>query len=112
MVFIPKGGNDYCGTGLVDVLWKVVIVIINCRLSTTIYFHEVLHEFWEVRGMGTTSIEAKLLQQLTDMREGVLYAIFLDLKKVYESLGRDIYLEILEIYGLVPRDLCLVCTYW
>ena len=32
VVVIPKGGGDYCGIGLVEVLWKAVEVIINHRL--------------------------------------------------------------------------------
>ena len=43
VVLIPKGGGDYRGIGLLEVMWKVVTVIINCCLVTTISFNDVIH---------------------------------------------------------------------
>ena len=34
VVLIPKGKGDYRGIGLVEVLWKVVAVILNRRLTS------------------------------------------------------------------------------
>ena len=34
VVLIPKGKGDYRGIGLVEVMWKVVAVILNCRLTS------------------------------------------------------------------------------
>ena len=56
-------------------------VILHCRLTAGIKQHDALHGFWEGRGTGTATLEAKLLQQLAAMREEVLYVIFLDLTK-------------------------------
>ena len=39
--------------------------------------------------MGTTAFEAKLLKQLTTMRELVLFEVFLDLHKAYDALDWD-----------------------
>ena len=69
-------------------LWKVVTVILNCRFTASITIHNILHGFRAGRGMGTASLEAKMLQQLVAMRQEVLYAIFLDLHKVYDALDR------------------------
>ena len=69
-------------------LWKVVTVILNCRFTASITFHNILHGFQAGRGMGTASLEAKMLQQLVAMSQEVLYAIFLDLHKVYDALDR------------------------
>ena len=110
VVLITKRGGDYYGIGLIEVVRKVVMVIINFRLSNNISFHDVLHGFWEGRGMENTSLEAKILQHLTAMREEVLYKIFLDLHKVYDSLDREICLEILEGYGLGLQDIRLLYT--
>ena len=30
VVLIPKGGGEYCGMLIVEVVWKVVMGIINC----------------------------------------------------------------------------------
>ena len=73
----------------------VVTVILNCRFTTCIDFHDVLHGFWVGCGTGTASLEAKLIHQLTSIREEVLYAIFLDLHKSYDSIDMDRCLEIL-----------------
>ena len=85
VVLNTKGKGDYQGIGLVEVLWKVVAVILNRRLT----FHDVLHGFRAGRGTGTAILEAKLLQQLAAMREEVLYVIFLDLTKSYDALDRS-----------------------
>ena len=112
VVLIPKGGGDYRGIGLVEVLWKVVVVILNSRFITSIAFHNVLHHFREVRFTGNASLEAKLLQQLAAMMEEVLYVIFLYLHKSYDPLDRDICLDILEGYGVGPRARCILWYYW
>ena len=72
MVLIPKGGGDYRGIILVEVVWKVLKVIINRRFTASINFHNELHGFWAGCGKGTTSLKVKRLQQLTDTRKEVL----------------------------------------
>ena len=39
VVLIPKGKVDYRGIGLVEVMWKVVAAILNCRLMASITLH-------------------------------------------------------------------------
>ena len=95
VVLIPKGKGDYRGIGLVEVIWKVMAVILNRRLTSSITFHDVLHGFRAGRGTGTATLEAKLLQKLAAMREEVLYVIFLDLTKAYDALDRSRCLGIL-----------------
>ena len=112
LVLIPKGKGDYRGIGLVEVMWKVVAVILNCRLTSSITFHDVLHGFRAGRGTGTATLEAKLLQQLAAMREEVLYMIFLDLTKAYDALDRSRCLGILEGYGVGPGARRLLQNYW
>ena len=86
---IPKVGGDYRGIGLVGVVWKAVAVILNCRLTAYITYHDSLHGFRAGRGMGTATLEVKLLQQVMAMREAVLHEIFLDLHKAYDALERS-----------------------
>ena len=112
LVFIPKGNKDYPGIGLVEVVWKVVVAILNFRFTSSITYHDALHSFMEGRGTGTATLEAKLLQQLAAMKEEVLYVIFLDLTKAYDALDRSRCLEILEVYGVGPNARSLLKTYW
>ena len=53
-----------------------------------------------------------MLQQLTSMREEVLYAIFIDLHKDYYALDRDRFLEILDGYGVGTRARLILRPYW
>ena len=45
VVLIPKGRMEYHSIGLVKVVWKVVVVIINRRLTASITYHDFLHVF-------------------------------------------------------------------
>ena len=53
-----------------------------------------------------------LIQQVAALREVVLHVIFLDLHKAYDALYRSRCLDILEGYGVGPRDLRLFFKYW
>ena len=89
MVLILKGGGNYCGICLLEVVWKALAVILNCCFAASITYHDSLHGFREGSGTGTSTLEVKLLHQLTDMREEVLHAIFLELHKTYNALDRS-----------------------
>ena len=62
--------------------------------------------------MGNAALEAKLFQQLTAMREAVLFKIFLDLQKAYDALDQERSLKLIVAYGVSPRTLRLLWTYW
>ena len=68
VVLIPKEKGDYCGIGLVEVVWKVEAVIINFWLTDSITYHDLFHEFRAGHGTGTATLEAKVLQKLAAMR--------------------------------------------
>ena len=112
VVLIPKGNKDYRVIDLVEVTWKVVAAILNRRFTASITYHDFLHGFRAGRSTGTATLEAKMIQQLVDLGEEVLYVIFLDLHKVYDALDRSRYLEILEGYGVSPKARRLLKTYW
>ena len=76
--------------------------ILNRQITSSTAFHDFLHKFQAGRATGTTTLEAKLLQQLAGLIEEFLYVIFLDLYKGYDALERSRCLEILEGYGVVP----------
>ena len=97
-VLISKGNGDFCGMRLVKLLCKTVTGILNCRLAATIQIKYTLHGFCMGTCIGTASLKAKLLQQIKNMREEVLYEIFLDLHKTYDTLKRDFCFEVLAAY--------------
>ena len=85
--------------------------LLNQNFTLEIVFHDVIHGFRIRCGAGTASLEAKLLQHLTSMREVVIHDIFMDLLKVYDDLDREKYLNILVGYNVGPREICLFHTY-
>ena len=89
VVLIFKGGGEYHDIDLVEVVWKVVTVILNCRFTASIAFHEILCSFWAGRSTGTASLKAKILHHLTTMMDEVLYTMFLNLHKLHDALYID-----------------------
>ena len=75
-------------------------------------FHDVLHGFQSVRGMGTASLKAKFLQQLMKMSDEVLYKVFLELRKAYDALVRERCMDILVGYGVIPQKEKISQQYW
>ena len=71
VVLIPKGGGDYCGIGLLEVIWKVVAVILNFCFTAAITYHDFLHRFRAGCGFGNATLEVKLLRQVAALREAV-----------------------------------------
>ena len=113
VVMIPKGGDtNFRVIGLVEVLWKAISGIINRRLSSSIQFHDALNGFCTDRGTGIPTLKANLRQYLIAMREMVLYSIFLDIHKAYNTLERYRCLDILAGCGVGPRTLRILRTYW
>ena len=73
VVLITKSNGEFRGIVIVEVLWKSLLGLINWKIVTALKFHDVLNGFWTGRGTGTNSLEAKLLQELMEIREEVLY---------------------------------------
>ena len=87
-MFLPKGGGEYRGIGLLEPLWKCIEILMDQRLQV-INFHDSLHGFLSGRGTGTATIEVKLAQQLAYLEQQPLFGIFVDLKKAYNAMDRE-----------------------
>ena len=61
VVLIPKGGGDYCNIGIVEIVRKSVLVILNHRFTTSITYHDYRHGFRAGHGAGIATFEVKLL---------------------------------------------------
>ena len=113
VVIIPKGvGTNLRRIGLVEVMWKAISGIIDRRILSSIQFHDDLHGFSMGGGTENATLEANLIKQLIAMRETVNHSIFLDLRKAYYALDRDFYMDIMAGYGVGPRTLRILQTYW
>ena len=97
---------------MVEVIWKAVTRLLNQHLNEAIKFRDVLNRFWASCGTGTANIEAKLLHQLTAMREAFLSKLLLVLQNAYYALDWDKCLKILVACGFGPRALWILRTYW
>ena len=67
-VLLLKGHGEFRGIGLVKILYEELLGLVNCQIEAEANFHEVIHGFQAEQGTGTTSLEAKLLQNLTKIR--------------------------------------------
>ena len=63
-------------------------------------------------GTGTASLDAKLIQKLTKIREEVVYEVFIKIRKAYDALDRERCLEILMGYGVSPQIKKIIRHYW
>ena len=80
---------EYRGIGLVEVLWEVCSVVINCRLKRSVVLHNALHGFREGRGTGTEMLEAKLAHHLDGLAHKPLFQVLLDVRNDYEPLDME-----------------------
>ena len=115
VLIIKEGGKYFIIIGLVKVLWKATIGIINQRPTSVILYHDISHGFrtghGTRHGTGTANLEANLLQQMMSILEAVLYTIFLDLYKAYDAVDQCRCLDMLAGYRMVTRMLRLLWTY-
>ena len=111
VILITKRKGGFQGIGLIEVLCKSIVSLLNRRLMAEVSFHDTLHRFWAGRRTGTTALEANILQQLTDMREAVIFKVFLELWKAYNALDQERSLNLLVAYEFGTRTVQLLQTY-
>ena len=62
--------------------------------------------------MGTVALKANILQHITAMSEAVFFEVFLDIRNAYNALDRERALDLLVAYGVGPRSVRILRTYW
>jgi hypothetical protein len=110
-VFVPKGGGEYRGIGLLEPIWKVLEKVMDLRLEA-IVLHDSLHGCLALQGTGTGIIEAKLAQQLAHLEQTPFFGVFIDLQKAFDAMDCGRCLEILALHGVGPKMLRLICNFW
>ena len=88
LVVIPKPSGGVRGIGLLEAVWKLIEKIIDLRLTKSIKFHEALHGFRKKRGCGTAILQCRLEQERTILQGWMLFQVFLDLTKAYDTFDR------------------------
>ena len=112
MFFLPKGRGAYWYIGLVEVVWKVCAAVVNCRKNQIVTLHDALRGFRAGRGMGTVTLEAKLAHQLAGISYKLLFQVFLDVQKAYNSLHRGRCMEILRGCRIRQNVVRLIAHHW
>ena len=113
LCLIPKAEcNKFHGIVLLEVVYKLCATIIHFRLSKAIEFHPGIHGF--IWGCGTQMaiLEAKLHMQLASHGLCLLFQIFIDLTKAYDTLDHEYVLHILQGYGVGPNLCQLIQVVW
>ena len=87
-------------------------MVLNTRLKKGVDLHNELNRFWEVRGTGMETLEANLAHQLDVLYHEPLFQVFLYVRKAYDSLEREMCMDILKGYGMVPKMARLIGHYW
>jgi retron-type reverse transcriptase len=90
----------------------MISMIIKERLSRTIQFDDMLHGFRPGRGTGTAILEARLHLDKSIQKGKTLSQIFLDLSKAYDTLDCERTIQLLQEYGVGPRMLWMLQTFW
>ena len=77
--------------------------VVNWRIGAVVKFHDVPHGFMEGQGMRNDFFKAKLIHNKMEMREEVLYEVFLNLQNANNDLYREWCIDILVSYGIGPQ---------
>jgi len=98
---IPKADvGEYRGIALLEIIYNLILLIINGRLIGAVNFDDSMHSNLPRRGTSTAITEAKLLAQLRGRIDEPLFMVFVDLKKASYSLDRAQAMRILAGYGV------------
>jgi Reverse transcriptase (RNA-dependent DNA polymerase) len=108
LVLIQKGVQDqYQCIALLEVIYKLVLAIINQRMSQEIQYHQAVHGFRQGYGTGTAIMEAKLRMQLVKRTTNSLCFTFLISKM---RMTRTI--QILKGYGIGRNVIHFIEKIW
>jgi hypothetical protein len=79
---------------------------------SAIQCHDSLHSSINKKGMGTVTLEVKLVQQLAFLGQKPWHQIFLDLHKAYDAMDWEKTLEILVDYDVGHKALRIIQRFW
>ena len=68
----------------------------DTHICASLQFHDVLHRFRDGRGIVAAIMELNLAQDLASKYHDPLFLVFLDLRKAYGTIDRDLLIHTLE----------------
>ena len=83
-------------------IYKLCSLVINRRMCHNVGWHDGVHVFREGRGCTAAIMESKLLAEKAKSAGKILYQVFLDLSKAYDTVDWDRLFILLQDYGLGP----------
>ena len=95
-----------------EALYKLCSSVINRRIVWNADWHDGVHGFRRRRGCTMAIIKAKFLAEKARSEGKLLYQVFLDLTKAYNTVARDCLFLLLEDYGLGPRWRAVLQATW
>ena len=104
LVLIPKqDATNYCRRiTQLETIYKLCSSIINQQMCHNVGWHDGVHGFHEGWGCMTSVIEMKLLAEKEKSEGKILYQIFLDLTKAYNTVNQECLFILLQDYTLGP----------
>ena len=118
LVSIPKKGDlslcdNWRGISLLDVIGKVFAHILKQRLQNVAdsELAESQCGFRKGRGCMDMIFCVRQLIEKTIEHEEVLYVVFVDLRKAYDSVPREAMWKVLEKYGFPPKMISLIQSF-
>ena len=78
--------------------------MVKFQIGAEVDLHDMLHGLREVIGKGNACLKSKMLHQIMEMREEVLYEVLLELRKVYNALEQERCMDTLVGYALDRRQ--------
>ena len=79
--FLPKVMGGYWGIGLVEVVWKVCVAVVNFWLKRSPTLNGALHGFRVGRVTGKATFEAKFAHHLAGISYKQMFQVFLDVQQ-------------------------------
>ena len=112
LFLIRKGTTNTRDIGLLVTLWKVAESLTDTRQCVSLQLHGVLYRFRARRGTGTAIMDLNLAQELSRVDCDLLFMVFLELSKAYDTVDRYCLIQTLERYGVVPLMCGLLENFW
>lgn len=110
-----KDPSNYRPISCLSVLDKVIEKLLVNRIVNFIEQHNIMytHQYGFRKGMSTLSATCDLTEDIYDSldKREIVGALFIDLKKAFDTIDHALLLEKIEVYGIRGVAKALICSY-